>query len=43
MRHKSEAFEKVKEFKAEVENNCGISIKFLRSDHGGEYLLGEFR
>ena len=43
MRHKSKAFEKFKEFKAEVENHCGRSIKSLRSDHGGEYLLGEFR
>ena len=43
MRHKSEAFEKFKEFKAEVENHHDKSIKSLRSDHGGEYLLGEFR
>ena len=43
MRHKSEDFEKFKEFKAEVENHCGKSIKSLRSDRGGEYLLGEFR
>ena len=43
MRHKSEAFEKFKEFKAEVENHHGRSIKSLRSDRGGEYLLGEFR
>ena len=43
MRHKSEAFEKFKEFKAEVENHRGRSIKSLQSDRGGEYLLGEFR
>ena len=43
MRHKSEAFEKFKEFKVEVENHRGKSIKSLRSDRGGEYLLGEFR
>ena len=43
MHHKSKAFEKFKEFKAEVENHCGRSIKSLRSDRGGEYLLGEFR
>ena len=43
MRHKSKAFKKFKEFKAEVENHHGRSIKSLRSDHGGEYLLGEFR
>ena len=43
MRHKFEAFDKFKEFKAEVENHRGRSIKSLRSDHGGEYLLVEFR
>ena len=43
MRHKSEAFDKFKEFKAEVENHQGRSIKSLRSDREGEYLLGEFR
>ena len=42
MRHKYETFEKFKEFKVEVENHWGKSIKSLRSDHGGEYLLGEF-
>ena len=41
--HKSEAFEKFKEFKAEVENHRGRSIKSLQSDRGGEYLLGVFR
>ena len=43
MRHKSEAFEKFKEFKAEVENHRSRNIKSLWSDRGGEYLLGEFR
>ena len=43
MCHKSEAVEKFKEFKAEVENHHGRSIKSLRSDHGGEYLLEEFQ
>ena len=43
MHHKSETFEKFKEFKAEVENHRGKSIKSLRSDRGGEYLLVEFR
>ena len=43
IRHKSEAFEKFKEFKAKVENHRRRSIKSLRSDRGGEYLLGEFR
>ena len=43
MHHKSKTFTKFKEFKAEVENHRGKSIKSLRSDHGGEYLLDEFR
>ena len=43
MRHKSEAFEKFKEFKTEVENHRGKSIKSLLSDRRGEYLLGELR
>ena len=43
MPHKSEVFDKSKEFKVEVENHRGKSIKSLRSDRGGEYLLGEFR
>jgi hypothetical protein len=42
MRHKSESFEKFKEFKAEVENQLNKSIKALRSDRGGEYLSYEF-
>ena len=43
MRHKSEAFEKFKEYKAEMEKHRGKSINCLQLDHGGEYLLGEFR
>ena len=42
MKHKSESFEKFKEFKAEVENQLGKNIKALRSDRGGEYLSTEF-
>ena len=42
MRHKSETFEKFKEFQNEVENQCGKKIKALLSDHGGEYLIHEF-
>ena len=38
MRHKSEAFEKFKEFRYEVEKQTKKFIKFLRSDRGGEYL-----
>ena len=37
MKHKSETFEKFKEFQSEVENHHNNKIKFLRSDCGGEY------
>ena len=42
MRHKSETFEKFKEFHNEVENQLGKTIKLLRSDRGGEYMSQEF-
>jgi hypothetical protein len=42
MKHKSETFEKFKEFQSEVQNQCGNKIKTLRSDSGGEYLSHEF-
>ena len=42
MKHKSETFEKFKEFQNEVENQHDRKIKFLRSDRGGEYLSHEF-
>ncbi|KAL8115937.1 hypothetical protein AgCh_022435 [Apium graveolens] len=42
MKHKSEAFEKFKEYKLEVEKQTKHSIITLRSDRGGEYLNGEF-
>ena len=42
MKNKSESFEKFKEFKAQVENQTGKSVKTLRSDRGGEYLSAEF-
>ena len=42
MKHKSETFEKFKEFQSEVENRRNKKIKFLRSDRGGEYLSYEF-
>ena len=42
MKHKSETFEKFKEFQSEVENHRNKKIKFLRSDCGGEYLSYEF-
>ena len=43
MRWKSEALEKFKEFRAEVENQLGKRIMAIRSDRGGEYLLGDFK
>ena len=43
MKWKSKAFEKFKEFRAEVENQLGKCIKAIRSDRGGEYLLGDFK
>jgi hypothetical protein len=42
MRHKSESFEKFKEFQNEVQNQLGKTIKFLLYDRGGEYLSHEF-
>jgi hypothetical protein len=42
MRHKSESFEKFKEFQNEVQNQLGKKIKFMRFDCGGEYLSLEF-
>ena len=43
MKYKSEAFEKFKELKHEVEKQLGKVIKVLRSDRGGEYLNQEFQ
>ncbi|KAJ9553261.1 hypothetical protein OSB04_017306 [Centaurea solstitialis] len=42
MRHKSETFEKFKEYQNEVQDLLDKRIKFLRSDRGGEYLSDEF-
>jgi hypothetical protein len=42
MRHKSESFEKYKEFRTEVENQLNKSIKALRLDREGQYLSYEF-
>ena len=42
MKHKSETFEKYKEFHSDVENHRNKKIKFLRSDHRGKYLSYEF-
>jgi hypothetical protein len=42
MRDKSESFEKFEELQNEVQNQLGKTIKFLRSNRGGEYLSLEF-
>jgi transposase InsO family protein len=42
MKHKSETFEKFKEFQKEVKNQLDRKIKQLCSDRGGEYLSFEF-
>ena len=42
MKHKSETFEKFKEFHSEVGKHHNEKIKFLRSDRGGECLSYEF-
>ena len=38
LKHKSEVFEKYKEFEVKVTNECGYNIGTLRTDNGGEYL-----
>ena len=43
MKRKSEAFEKFKEFRAEVENQLGKRIKAIWSDRSGEYLPEDFK
>eukprot|EP00253_Pinus_taeda_P025826 PITA_25826 len=42
LKHKYEAFEKFKAFKALVENESDHKIKCLRSDRGGEFTSDEF-
>ena len=42
MKYKSEAFERFKEFRQEVEKQTDKPIKVLQSDRGEEYLSAEF-
>ena len=42
MQHRSDIFERFKEYCAKVENQSGKTIKILRLDRGGEYLDNEF-
>jgi hypothetical protein len=37
IKEKSEALDKFKIFKVEIENQHDLKIKIVRSDHGGEY------
>ena len=42
MKHKSEAFDRFKEYQSIVKKQTRLSIKTLRSDRGGKYLSSEF-
>ncbi|GJZ09891.1 retrotransposon protein, putative, ty1-copia subclass [Tanacetum coccineum] len=42
LKHKHEVFETFKVFQKEVENQLGKTIKSLRSDRGGEYIVKSF-
>lgn len=42
LKHKDEAFEYFKVFKANVENQSGYIIKCLRTDRGGEFCSNDF-
>ena len=42
MKYKSEAFERFKKFKNEVEKQIGKPIKVLQFDWGGKYLSQKF-
>jgi hypothetical protein len=42
MKHKSETFEKFKEFEGKVQNQLGKKIKLLWSNRGGEYMSQDF-
>nr|GFC60224.1 hypothetical protein [Tanacetum cinerariifolium] len=43
LKHKHEVFETFKVFKSEVENQLEKTIKAIPSDHGGEYIIQEFK
>ena len=42
LNHKSDALKCFKSYKIRVENQLGVKIKALRSDHGSEFTSGEF-
>ena len=43
MQKKRETFSKFCDFKELVEKESGKQVKALRSDNGGEHILGEFK
>ena len=43
LKNKDELFNKVKEFKALIENHTEKKIKTFRSDNGGEFTSNEFK
>jgi len=43
LKSKDEVFQRFKEWKAEVENQLGETVKVLRSDNGGEYKNKAFK
>ena len=43
MKHKSEVFDKLKEFEATTTSDAGRAIGTLRTDNGGEYLSSAFQ
>ena len=42
MKHKSEVFDKFKEFEATTTSDAGRAIGTLRTHHGGDYLSSAF-
>ena len=42
MHHKSDFFEKFREYRIEVKKQLGKPIKAIRPDRGGKYLSNEF-
>ena len=42
LKNKSDVFETFKKWKAIVETETGLKVKYLRSDNGGEYIDGGF-
>ena len=43
LKHKSDVFDTFKKWKAEVQNQTDLNIKYLRSDNEGEYDKSEFK